>query len=253
MNSKKTLQPNTLPVEVHRKPYQRSLKVRVNASGIIQVYCSVSTKEADIRRFLDEARPFLKRSYRKLFELRRQLPHPFSSEFPWIPWMGQKLPLILEEQKQKPRLEPQGLFASKAHFELKSLQQVYKAEAEKLLPARVNHWAHAMNLRPEKVVLRGQKSRWGSCSAKGVINLNWKILIAPLDVIDYLVVHELSHLRHRHHGPAFWKLVAQFQPEYKTHEKWLRDNQHLAEFLNGDSDFYKTSMDQAFIEKLFDL
>lgn len=73
-------------------------------------------------------------------------------------------------------------------------------------------------------------SRWGSCSARGNINLSTRLLFAPDEVIDYVIIHELAHLVEHNHSPEFWKEVARAMPDYKRHEKWLKENNHLCDF-----------------------
>ncbi|WP_067933604.1 M48 family metallopeptidase [Alicyclobacillus kakegawensis] len=79
---------------------------------------------------------------------------------------------------------------------------------------------------PKRIILKEQKSRWGSCSSDGTIRLNWHILMAPMAIIDYLIVHELAHLRHRNHARPFWDAVARTIPDYPERRRWLRDNGH---------------------------
>ncbi|MFH1781264.1 MAG: M48 family metallopeptidase, partial [Patescibacteria group bacterium] len=69
-----------------------------------------------------------------------------------------------------------------------------------------------------------QKKRWGSCSSRGSIYFNWRVIMAPPLVIDYIIVHEMSHLIHRNHSPKFWKQVELILPDYKVRKKWLRDH-----------------------------
>ena len=73
-----------------------------------------------------------------------------------------------------------------------------------------------------RVAIKEQKSRWGSCSRQGNLNFNWRLLLAPLPVLDYVVVHELCHLKELNHSPRFWQLVALACPDYATHRAWLR-------------------------------
>ncbi|MCL6625682.1 MAG: M48 family metallopeptidase [Alicyclobacillus shizuokensis] len=79
---------------------------------------------------------------------------------------------------------------------------------------------------PRRIILKEQKSRWGSCSVDGTIRLNWHILMAPMAILDYLIVHELAHLRHRNHSQPFWDAVARTIPDYPRRRKWLKDNGH---------------------------
>jgi hypothetical protein len=77
---------------------------------------------------------------------------------------------------------------------------------------------------PCKVVIKDQKTRWGSCSKKGNINLNWRLIMAPLHVIDYVVVHELCHLKVMNHSKDFWNLVESIQPNNHERRRWLKVN-----------------------------
>lgn len=114
---------------------------------------------------------------------------------------------------------------------LSELKKFYLQEAEKLIPQRLALWSESMKLYPKKLSLRNQKSRWGSCSAKGTLNINWRLMGAPIEVLDYILVHELSHLRHMNHSEKFWNLVESHYPDYQTSEKWLRDKHQLLKFL----------------------
>jgi predicted metal-dependent hydrolase len=98
-------------------------------------------------------------------------------------------------------------------------------DAARLINERVALYAEKLQLFPQKVAVRDQRRRWGSCSARtGAVNLNWRLVMAPLEVLDYVVVHELSHIKHPNHSPVFWAHVAQFVPDYKVRRKWLREN-----------------------------
>ena len=80
---------------------------------------------------------------------------------------------------------------------------------------------------PKAVRIKEQSRLWGSCSTRGGINLNWRLIFAPPDVFEYVVVHELCHLEHPHHQPPFWRRVAEIMPVYGRHRRWLRTNGHL--------------------------
>ena len=78
-------------------------------------------------------------------------------------------------------------------------------------------------LRPRSIQVRQQKSRWGSCGIHNDIYMNWLLILAPAPVLEYVVIHELCHIKHRNHSKYFWNLVAKHCPEYKTHRAWLRE------------------------------
>lgn len=96
--------------------------------------------------------------------------------------------------------------------------------ARKVLLERTRHWAEETGLHPKRITQRDNRSRWGSCSSEGSLNFNWKLVLAPPEVLDYVVVHELCHLEEPNHSSAFWKLVESVLPDYEKHRRWLRDH-----------------------------
>jgi len=104
------------------------------------------------------------------------------------------------------------------------LKQWYLQNANKILSAKTASWAAKINVQPQRITIKDQKTRWGSCSSKGNLNYNWRIVMAPPEVIDYLVIHELCHLRVLNHSALFWQEVIQFSPNFKNHRNWLKTN-----------------------------
>jgi len=94
-----------------------------------------------------------------------------------------------------------------------------EAQARILLIAQSE--AAALGVTYTRLTLRDQRSRWGSCSSKGALSFNWRLVLAPHDVLDYVVVHEVCHLAEHHHGPAFWQLVERRRPKYLDSKNWL--------------------------------
>lgn len=104
------------------------------------------------------------------------------------------------------------------------LKRWYIDQFKLLAQKRVVHYSRLLGRSPGKITVREQKTRWGSCSAKGNINLNWKLIMAPLEVVDYVIVHELCHLKEMNHSKNFWKLVEGICPEYIKYRTWLKKN-----------------------------
>jgi len=100
----------------------------------------------------------------------------------------------------------------------------YKERALEIISERVKQYSQQYNFTPKQVKISSAKTRWGSCSSSGTLNFTWRLVMAPLDVIDYVVVHELVHLRVKDHSSKFWKAVEAIYPEYKKQRKWLREN-----------------------------
>lgn len=105
-----------------------------------------------------------------------------------------------------------------------ALKQALSQRALARIRERLNHYAPQLGVTFGRVTVRDQKSRWGSCSAKQNLNFNWKLIMAPSEVLDYVVVHELCHLREFNHSPRFWALVEHQMPEYVHWKKWLKSH-----------------------------
>lgn len=104
------------------------------------------------------------------------------------------------------------------------LEQHLRRRAVTELPARVWEWAQRLNAPLKRVSVRNQRTRWGSCSARGTVSLNWRIVQAPAWVGDYLIIHELTHLFEMNHSARFWRRVEMTCPDYARAEAWLRTN-----------------------------
>jgi predicted metal-dependent hydrolase len=103
----------------------------------------------------------------------------------------------------------------------------YKQEARKKISARVEWHARRCGMRIERVKITNAEKRWGSCGKGGSLNFSWKLIMAPLHVLDYVVVHEIAHTLERNHSATFWRKVALTCPSYRSSMKWLKQNGHL--------------------------
>lgn len=114
------------------------------------------------------------------------------------------------------------------------IEKFYREEARTYLTERSAYFAAQLGTSFNDLRIKNTKSRWGSCSSKKNLNYNWRIMMAPKAVIDYLVVHEVCHLKEMNHSAKFWSLVERLDPGFKAHKKWLKDNQiQLFSFLQN--------------------
>lgn len=104
------------------------------------------------------------------------------------------------------------------------LEKWYRKEAAALLSEKAEEFAERLQVTYEDIRIKDQKSRWGSCSSKGNLNFNWRIIMAPEMICDYVVIHELCHLVYLDHSEKFWRLVESICPGYKQYKKWLKIN-----------------------------
>lgn len=100
----------------------------------------------------------------------------------------------------------------------------YMETARDIFTRKTAYYASVMQVTYGRISIREQKTRWGSCSSKGNLNFNWRLIFAPEDVLDYIVVHELAHLKEMNHSPAFYRIVASVLPDYKKEQRWLKEH-----------------------------
>lgn len=98
----------------------------------------------------------------------------------------------------------------------------YEEHARERLTEKTAQYSETMGVSYNSIVVKNYKSRWGSCSSKGDISYNWRIIIAPHHIVNYVVVHELCHLKHPNHSPAYWNSVKRVIPDYKEYRQWLK-------------------------------
>lgn len=120
----------------------------------------------------------------------------------------------VEKVERQPKLPP---------FTMEEVERMAD-EALRRIPPRVEHYARLMGVTVGRVTIRNQLTKWGSCSSKGNLNFNCVLVLAPAEVLDYVVVHELSHRKHMDHSPAFWAEVARWIPDYEIKRQWLHDH-----------------------------
>ncbi len=123
--------------------------------------------------------------------------------------------LAIERAKQRPRLRLDPRHISEVEA---------RAAVRELVAMLIDEEAPAIGVEPARVQIRDQRSRWGSCSTRGTLSFNWRLVLAPFDVLDYVVVHELCHLREPNHSSRFWKLVEQRRPDWRAQRDWLHEH-----------------------------
>jgi len=108
-------------------------------------------------------------------------------------------------------------------IDIKDLEKYYKSEAKNYIITRCNELAGKYGFTHKWIRITSATTRWGSCSSKKTLNFSYRLIMSPSESIDYVIIHELCHLREMNHGPRFWKEVAGIMPDYKQHEKHLKD------------------------------
>lgn len=131
------------------------------------------------------------------------------------PWIQKHMEQMKEKRAQYDAMEMDGL----TDAECRQLKQ----KAQAYIPERVEYFANIMGVDYGRITIRNQKTRWGSCSGKGNLNFNCLLMLAPPEVIDYVVIHELCHRKEMNHSRAFWREIEKVMPDYKKSVLWLKN------------------------------
>lgn len=142
-----------------------------------------------------------------------------------VPYLGRLRRLVAAPKAIDPvtTTDDALIFAGPPETIERNLIRFYKADALNRLKSAAARHAKEIDAEITGITVRDPKTRWGSCAATGRLSFSWRLVMAPLSVLDYVAAHEVAHLRHMNHGDAFWKLVAELDPEYSTAEDWLKN------------------------------
>jgi hypothetical protein len=215
------------PTEIQRliRSRRRTIALIVERDGSLTVRAPNCAPRKEIDAFVREQLGWIERTRERY----RSKPQPRKREFvegERFPFLGREYELRLV-RPQRPALKFEDGFTLGASAQPSSEQvfiRWYRDQALRVISKRVKAFAEAHGLSPGKIKITSARTRWGSCSPDGTLNFSWRLVLAPLEVIDYVVVHELAHLRVRSHSRKFWRTVEQILPGYHIQRKWLREN-----------------------------
>ncbi|OUS27534.1 hypothetical protein A9Q98_09555 [Thalassotalea sp. 42_200_T64] len=221
-----------------RSSKRKTVSLQVK-SGKVRVLAPRQISDLQITELVEQKSLWL---WRKISEQQQQLEHKFARQFAvgeCYYFLGKKYSLAIVHANLKnvqltdnqivvtllKREYESSLIADKVQA---AMQQWYLEQAKIILQQRLLEQQQFTKLSATAVKIRHYKTRWGSCDAKHRINLNWLLVMAPVEVIDYVIIHELCHTVHLNHSIAYWQLVDQFFPHYKQAKTWLKNHQqHL--------------------------
>lgn len=207
---------------------RKTLTIKVDAGQVVVQAPSFATRR-EIENFLRLKSQWIEQTVaHQQVQLQARLKSWRSGEH--LPFLGDTIELRVE-RGSKGATEFDGITlrvkvgagATEAQIQ-KLVQQWYKQQAARDLAERVVCWQEITGLTATDHCIKTYKARWGSCNHRAELSFNWKLIMAPPAVIDYVVVHELCHTVHFDHSPAYWRLVSRHQPDYQTHKNWLRNN-----------------------------
>jgi predicted metal-dependent hydrolase len=226
---------SAIPYELKRSSRRRTLALQVSQHGVT-VLAPLYLEKLQIDQFIFRKADWVQQH---LTSQQQRPQHGYSVHGEHLMLADQQLQLrVVTDAVSGVTLEGQTLWVqvsrrvkaeNRAKHLLMLIESWYQQEAQQYFSARLEHWADKMGLSYRQLQIKGWQTRWGSCHSDGTISLNWRLLLAPAWVSDYVVVHELAHLRQMDHSAAFWQLVEQFYPAWRDAKAYLKHHHfHLA-------------------------
>lgn len=200
-----------------RSQRRKHLALRIADDGTLEILSPLNLPEAIIHQLLIKNEAIIHR-----LQVKSQKRQPDFTEGSRFMFLGKAYTLHLTHRL---RIFDGGFFVPHGSKEeiRKSMIALYRELAAAIIRKRLLLWLEITGETPEKIRISGANTRWGSCSSNRTISFSWKLIQCPLETVDYVIVHELSHLKELNHSPAFWQQVEKFIPDYRKRKQQLKE------------------------------
>ncbi len=192
----------------------------VDRAGTVEVVLPRRLPQRAAQDAVRELRPWIER---RLAEVGRQRAAVLARGDS-VPYLGETLALAPEPGRKRVAQRGTSLLVPAGEDRIPALERWYRGMAREEISRRLDRACSAVGVSYTRLSIRDQRTRWGSCSRSGALSFNWRLLLAPEQVLDYVIWHEVCHLRVMDHSPRFWSLLAGHCPDYRDHVSWLKRN-----------------------------
>jgi predicted metal-dependent hydrolase len=215
-----SLSTTDLTYRIRRSDRARRVRITVDRAGTVEVVLPQRLPQRAAEDAVTELRPWIDR---RLAEVGRQRAAVLARG-ETVPYLGESLTVVSQPGRTRVVRREQTLVVPDGPERLEALERWYRRMAREEIRARLDRACALAGLTYTKLTIRDQRTRWGSCSRAGAMSFNWRLLLAPEAVLDYVIWHEACHLAVMDHSSRFWALVAQHCPEYREQVLWLKRN-----------------------------
>jgi predicted metal-dependent hydrolase len=226
---------STLPYTIRRS--RRATRARINvAPEGVEVVLPEGVALAEVEPFFEQKRPWIERTLRRMREAEADRPPVLLEDGGEVPYLGSRLELAVsvEPGRTRPHVSRRGhsllvKVGDEAGVQ-EALERWYRRRARTEIEPRLDAAVARARTHYSKLSIRSQRTRWASCSSSGAMSFNWRLLLAPEEILDYVVEHEVAHLEVHDHSQRFWNLLESRVPEVAERERWLRRNGQTLRF-----------------------
>lgn len=208
---------------------RKTIELEVKGDACLIVRAPYRVTDEAIKRFVTEKKRWIEQKQKLAIEKNLQRPKRAFINGEDFLYLGEAYKLKIVDKLTQPLVFKNGFMLSKRYVDNASAVFIkwYREEAQRKITERVALCSAMAGLRYRRINITSAQHRWGSCGQYGSLNFSWRLIMAPLKVIDYVVVHEVAHLAEKNHSKRFWGKVAILCPDYVKHEIWLKENGHL--------------------------
>jgi predicted metal-dependent hydrolase len=216
---------------IKSKKRRKTISLHIKADGKITVYAPYDTPKSQIERFVQEKKSWITDKIAEKEKSIREAEKVFLSGERFL-YLGESYSLEIRDMKIKkhPLTLSFGQFILDQDYieDAKRLfTQWYQKEAREKILKRIDYYSNKIQLFPKGVRITSAKYRWGSCSGDNRLSFSWRIMMASLDIIDYILIHELVHIKEKNHSRRFWGYLESILPGYRKQRFWLKKNGHF--------------------------
>jgi len=205
------------PYRIRRSDRARRVRVSVDGNGQIEVVLPRRSPERHAAEAVRELRPWIERRRRAVERAAAEVGRAPGT----VPYLGEILQLVSEPGRTRVHRRGGELLVP-AGDPREALERWYRRRARAEIGPRLDAATARAGSRYKGLTIRGQRTRWASCSSSGAMSFNWRLLLAPPEILDYVVEHEVCHIEVMDHSPRFWRLLASRSPDWRAHSAWLR-------------------------------
>jgi predicted metal-dependent hydrolase len=226
---------NAIEYDVRYSSEATNPRIDIDIRGITVVI--PESERVQAAEILEENAAWVIEKTRKYDSYREEVPERRYEEGATFPYLGESHEVVVESRSAS-TVGDNTLRLAKHHVEdtsvKRALETLYRRMARREFEKLADRHATEIGVDYEKIEIRNQRTKWGSCSSTGTLGLNWRLMMAPPEIAEYVVIHELAHLREANHDDAFWSLVAEHDPDYLSHAEWLEENSTALIFSEED-------------------
>jgi predicted metal-dependent hydrolase len=214
-----------MPYRIRRSDRARRVRVSVDGTGQVEVVLPRRSPERHAEEAVRQLAPWIERRRRAVARAASEV----GREPGTVPYLGSTLRLVPEAGRTRVHRLGDDLLVPEGDPR-EALERWYRRQARIEVVERLDAAVARAGASYGSLTIRGQRTRWASCSDSGTMSFNWRLLLAPAEILDYVIEHEVAHLEVHDHSDRFWTLLASRSPSWREHEAWLRRHGHALRF-----------------------